>query len=146
MRPSPAPRRPARTSGVYSRHPSREERPMRRRTSLWYSLLLAALATAPLGAQGTAAAPPPTKPPAPAPAPAQPAQPRETREQWQRVPDIFTALRVAPGSRVADVGAGDGYLTERLARHVGPGGRVFAVDVSEGALGQLQRLVEGEKL
>ena len=115
---------------------------MRHRTSLWHSLLLAALATAPLGAQGTAAAPPQTKPPAPA----QPAQPRETREQWQRIPDIFVALRVAPGSRVADVGAGDGYFTERLAKHVGPGGRVFAVDVVESALAQLRRLVEGEKL
>jgi len=115
---------------------------MRHRTSLWHSLLLAALATAPLGAQGTATAPPQTKPPAPA----QPAQPRETREQWQRIPDIFVALRVAPGSRVADVGAGDGYFTERLAKHVGPGGRVFAVDVVESALAQLRRLVEGEKL
>jgi predicted methyltransferase len=53
------------------------------------------------------------------------------REQWQRVTDIFRAMEVRPGAAVADVGAGDGFFTTRLASAVGPTGQVFAVDVSD---------------
>jgi predicted methyltransferase len=59
------------------------------------------------------------------------------RDDWQRVPDIFTALGVKPGSRIADLGAGEGWLTTRLARQVGASGRVFAVDIDDGALNRL---------
>jgi predicted methyltransferase len=38
-------------------------------------------------------------------------------------------LALAPGARVADLGSGGGYFTFRLARAVGPTGRVYAVDV-----------------
>src|SRR5688572_12996621 len=65
------------------------------------------------------------------------ANPPERREDWQRVPDIFAALGGAPGSRIADLGAGEGWLTTRLARLVGPTGRVFAADISESSLKQL---------
>src|SRR5688500_346999 len=53
------------------------------------------------------------------------------REDWQRVPDIFAALGVKAGSRIADLGSGDGWLTLQLAREIGPSGRVSAVDISE---------------
>ena len=56
------------------------------------------------------------------------------REDWQRVPDIFAALGAKAGSRIADLGAGEGWLTLRLARQVEPGGRVFASDISERSL------------
>ena len=56
------------------------------------------------------------------------------REKWQRVPEIFAALGVRPGVTVADVGAGDGFFTIRLARAVGSNGRVFAVDVDDAAI------------
>lgn len=62
----------------------------------------------------------------------------ETRESWQRVPDIFAALGAQPGAVVADVGAGGGFFTERLAKVVGPAGRVLAVDVDRNALARLQ--------
>ncbi len=68
------------------------------------------------------------------------------RDGWQRVPDVMAALSVGAGSRVADVGAGRGYFTSHLSRQVGPNGRVFAVDISDRALGQLARLVETEGL
>lgn len=42
---------------------------------------------------------------------------------------IFDALALRPGARVADVGAGDGEWTERLARQVGPEGHVWATEV-----------------
>jgi len=71
---------------------------------------------------------------------------RNSRDDWQRVPDVIAALAVSEGSRVADVGAGDGYFTEHLSLEVGPTGRVFAVDVSDRALRNLRRLVENDGL
>lgn len=68
------------------------------------------------------------------------------RDDWQRVPDIFTALQAKPGSRIADLGAGEGWLTQRLAKHVGPSGRVFAVDISDAALGRLSETLQKETL
>jgi ubiquinone/menaquinone biosynthesis C-methylase UbiE len=61
-------------------------------------------------------------------------QPTERREDWQRAPDIFAALGVGAGSRVADLGSGQGWLTTRLAKAVGATGRVFASDIDPGAL------------
>lgn len=70
----------------------------------------------------------------------------ESRDQWQRVPEIIAALDLRVGGRVADVGAGEGWLSTRLAKHVGPSGRVFAVDIMEPALQQLQRTAATEGL
>lgn len=47
---------------------------------------------------------------------------------------ILGALALRPGDRVADVGAGNGEWTERLARRVGPGGHVWATEVEAGKL------------
>jgi len=69
-----------------------------------------------------------------------------SRDNWQRVPDVIAALAIGPGSRVADVGAGDGYFVAFLAEEVGSTGHVFAVDVSERALSNLRRLIEDERL
>jgi predicted methyltransferase len=66
------------------------------------------------------------------------------REAWQKVDQIFSAMGVRSGATVADVGAGDGFFTSRLARAVGPDGRVFAVDVDEKALTRLQKRLEDE--
>jgi SAM-dependent methyltransferase len=60
------------------------------------------------------------------------------RDQWQRVPDIVAALGAASGANIADVGAGHGYFTTRLAKAVGPAGRVFAVDVNPVSLRELR--------
>jgi predicted methyltransferase len=68
----------------------------------------------------------------------------ERREAWQKVDQIFAAMGVRSGATVADVGAGDGFFTSRLARAVGPDGRVFAVDVDEKALARLQKRLEDE--
>jgi SAM-dependent methyltransferase len=73
----------------------------------------------------------------PASTPAGSTAPIVRRDDWQRAPDIFTALRALTGSRIADLGAGEGWLTQRLAKHVGPSGRVFAVDISDAALTRL---------
>jgi len=68
------------------------------------------------------------------------------RETWQKVADIFEAMAVRPGATVADVGAGDGFLTTRLSRGVGPAGRVIAVDVSARAIDRLRARVAQEGL
>lgn len=56
------------------------------------------------------------------------------REKRESILDLASMLELEKGSRVADVGAGRGFLAVRLARLVGEQGRVFAVDVSERAL------------
>jgi len=60
------------------------------------------------------------------------------RDQWQRVADIFRELGVGPGKRIADIGAGSGYFTTRLANAVGPTGMVYAVDVNPISLRELK--------
>jgi ubiquinone/menaquinone biosynthesis C-methylase UbiE len=56
------------------------------------------------------------------------------RDDWQQPDRVVQALALEPGERVADLGAGGGYFTFRLARAVGPTGRVYAVDVDQGML------------
>jgi precorrin-6B methylase 2 len=73
-------------------------------------------------------------------------QQESAREVWQKVGDIFAAMRIGSGSVVADVGAGDGFLTARLARAVGPAGQVFAVDADDRAIERLRARVEQEAL
>ena len=60
------------------------------------------------------------------------------RDSWQRVDDVFRELGVVPGAHVADLGAGGGYFTTRLARAVGASGRVYAVDVNPISLRELR--------
>jgi SAM-dependent methyltransferase len=60
------------------------------------------------------------------------------RERYERVADLLAALDVRSGSRVADVGAGDGFHTARIGKLVGPTGSVVAVDISESALAKLR--------
>ena len=49
------------------------------------------------------------------------------REQWQRVPDILRELGAVPGAHIADLGAGSGFFTTRIAKAVGPDGHVYAL-------------------
>ena len=67
-----------------------------------------------------------------------------SREQWQKVDEIFAAMGVSPGVTVADIGAGDGFFTSRLARAVGPNGRVFAVDIDDKALERLKKRLQDD--
>lgn len=50
------------------------------------------------------------------------------RDRWQKPHEVIEALRLAPDASVADIGAGTGYFSARLA-HVVPQGRVYAVDI-----------------
>ena len=54
-----------------------------------------------------------------------------SRDSWQQPERVIETLGLEPGDRVADLGSGSGYFTLRLARAVGPTGKVYAVDVDE---------------
>ena len=52
------------------------------------------------------------------------------RDKWQKPEDVMQHLQIRKGDRIADIGAGEGYFTFRLADATGTQGRVYAVDVS----------------
>ena len=56
------------------------------------------------------------------------------------------AMGIADGSVVADIGAGSGWFTIRLARRVGPQGLVYAEDVQDEMINAITRRVQGEGL
>lgn len=66
------------------------------------------------------------------------------RERWQRVAEIVRSMELREDSQVADVGAGDGFFSVRLARALGTRGSVWAVEIDEKAIARLsQRAVAG---
>jgi predicted methyltransferase len=58
-------------------------------------------------------------------------------DQWRRPDALIATLALRPGDTVADIGAGTGYLTGRLAAAVGPRGRVVATDVDPAPLARI---------
>jgi ubiquinone/menaquinone biosynthesis C-methylase UbiE len=64
-----------------------------------------------------------------------------TRDSWQQPDRVIEALGLEPGDRVADLGSGSGYFTLRLARAVGPAGKVYAVDIDEAMNDYLRKRV-----
>jgi ubiquinone/menaquinone biosynthesis C-methylase UbiE len=68
------------------------------------------------------------------------------RDAWQRPEQIMDHLGIAEGSVVADLGAGGGWFTIRLADRVGPNGRVYAEDIQPEMIGAINRRVEREGL
>ncbi len=52
------------------------------------------------------------------------------RDAYQKPYEVIAALGLKHGEVIADIGAGSGYFTSRLAQHVGETGKVYAVDVS----------------
>lgn len=71
---------------------------------------------------------------------------RGEREAEEAPSRALRLLKVAPGEVVADVGAGSGYFTERLAGLVGQTGRVYATDIQQGMLDLLGARVGRAKL
>lgn len=63
---------------------------------------------------------------------------RDTREAEEQPERMLDALKIKPGATVADIGAGAGYTSLRLARRVGPAGTVLATDVQPQMLAMLQ--------
>jgi len=70
----------------------------------------------------------------------------EVRDTRQEAATVMQLAGIRPGMSIADIGAGEGYYTVRLAEAVGESGRVLAQDIDRGALLRLGDRVEQERL
>jgi len=70
----------------------------------------------------------------------------ESREVYAERHAIVAALDLAPGARVADVGAGTGLFVPLLAHAVGASGRVFALDIAPAFVAHLRERVAAHRL
>jgi precorrin-6B methylase 2 len=71
---------------------------------------------------------------------------RPEREKEEEPAKVMEALKLKPGDVVADVGAGSGYFTFRIAELVGDKGKVFAVDVQEEMLDIIRQRMKAKKV
>jgi SAM-dependent methyltransferase len=67
------------------------------------------------------------------------------RDAWQMPDRVIEALRLPPEASIADIGAGTGYFTVRLAKALRQG-TVYAVDVEPSMLEHIRRRAAGEQL
>ncbi len=70
----------------------------------------------------------------------------QSRDDAGEAERVMKLLDIRPGMAVADIGAGSGYYTVRLAPRVGPSGRVYAEDIVPEYLRKLRERVRGEGL
>lgn len=71
---------------------------------------------------------------------------RGEREREEDPDAALSALRIEPGATVADVGAGSGYMTVRLAERVGPEGTVYSTDLQPEMLQLLRQRLDREQV
>jgi arsenite methyltransferase len=60
------------------------------------------------------------------------------RDKWQQPERLVQALNLKHGDRVADIGAGSGYLLPYLSRAVGTAGKIYAEEIQEAFLPELR--------
>lgn len=70
----------------------------------------------------------------------------DQRDKLGEAKTVMDLAQIGAGSTVADIGAGEGYYTVRLAARVGPKGRVLAEDIDAAAMARLGARVERERL
>ncbi len=68
------------------------------------------------------------------------------RDQDAEAARVIDALRLVPGMRVADIGAGSGYYTVRLAARLGPASVIYAQETDPAALALLSARTDRERL
>lgn len=71
---------------------------------------------------------------------------RSERDQEEDPDRAIDVLKLQKGATVADIGAGSGYMTEKLAKKVGPMGKVYATDIQQGMIDLLAKRVAKRKL
>jgi ubiquinone/menaquinone biosynthesis C-methylase UbiE len=67
------------------------------------------------------------------------------RDEWQKPEQVIDALGLRPGMKIADVGAGTGYFTVRLAQHPSAP-RVYAADIESSMLEHIRTRAQKEGL
>jgi ubiquinone/menaquinone biosynthesis C-methylase UbiE len=67
------------------------------------------------------------------------------RDAYQKPHEVLSALAIKPSEVIADIGAGSGYFTFRLAHHVGDNGKIYGVDVSPDMILHLNRRIRDLK-
>ena len=70
----------------------------------------------------------------------------EARDRLNEAEEVMDRAKIAPGMTVADIGAGEGYYTIRLAARVGAKGRVLAQDIIPAVRDGLAQRVARERL
>ena len=70
----------------------------------------------------------------------------DDRDRWQRVEEIFDDLNISDGSVVADIAAGGGWFSDRLARRVGPAGIVYAEEIQPTMIEAMKRRIQVENI
>src|SRR5215467_6657911 len=63
----------------------------------------------------------------------------EGRAIYDKRYEILDAMHLKPGMTVADVGAGSGLIARLMAQRVGPGGTVYAVDISKSMIDHIEK-------
>jgi ubiquinone/menaquinone biosynthesis C-methylase UbiE len=63
------------------------------------------------------------------------------RDAYQKPHEVLMALDLKPGETIADIGAGSGYFSFRLAQHVGEKGKVYAVDINPDMILHMNRRI-----
>jgi protein-L-isoaspartate O-methyltransferase len=71
---------------------------------------------------------------------------RPEREKQEQPKKLLKALDLKPGWVVADIGAGSGYYSFRMAEKVGPKGKVLAVDIQKEMLAIIRQRMEKEEV
>jgi cyclopropane fatty-acyl-phospholipid synthase-like methyltransferase len=67
------------------------------------------------------------------------------RDAWQKPEEILDALRIGRSTQVADIGAGTGYFSVRIAKRV-PEGKIYAADVEPDMVAYLGERAKRERL
>jgi cyclopropane fatty-acyl-phospholipid synthase-like methyltransferase len=67
------------------------------------------------------------------------------RDGWQKPQQVIEALKLAPDAAVADIGAGTGYFSVRLAQ-AAPKGRVYAADLEPDMVKYIEQRARQMKL
>ena len=68
------------------------------------------------------------------------------RDKWQRSEELVRLMKITQGSRVADVGCHEGYMSFKLARVVGESGIVYAVDLQQAKLDKVRKRADDNKI
>lgn len=69
---------------------------------------------------------------------------RKEREQEEFPERVIDAMNLEPDDHVAEIGAGTGYFARRIARRIGPHGRVYANDIQPEMLARMMELASSE--